>query len=150
MMNKFIDWILDGFTRIGGFIVDGFKGLFDLLAKPLSYLYYFLDGIFYFFMQVFDIAVKVIMIFVALFQFIGALIVGFLRTLADLLTPSFSSPFSLPSNSSEGLNVVLELVDPVGILNIIPYIGLAFVWAGFIFKILALFGGTMTVRGGGQ
>jgi hypothetical protein len=145
---NFIEQILDGFKHVGEWIVDGFTALFNLLAKPLSYLYYFLDGIFYFITVLFDIAIKVINIFVALFQFIGALILGFVRTLQMLLTPSFSAPVNLPSSSNQGLNVVLDLVAPMGILNIVPYICLAFVWFFFVMRILALFGGQVVAKGG--
>jgi hypothetical protein len=145
---NFIEKILEGFKRVGQWITDGFRELFEFLAKPISYLFYFLDGIMYFFLKLFDVAVWIIKIFVALFQFIGALILGVLRTIQDLLTPSFNSSLvNLPSNSADGLNVVLGLVDPVGLLNIVPYILLAFVWAAFIFKILALFGGSITAKG---
>jgi hypothetical protein len=144
---KFIEKILDGFKRVGDWIVNGFRELFELLSKPLSYLYYFLDGLFYFFIVFFDVVIKIINIFVALFQFIFALIYGFMRTLADLLTPSFSSPVNMPSTSQTGLDVVLDVVDPLGILNIVPYICLAFVWFFFIKNILALFGGQVVAKG---
>jgi hypothetical protein len=145
---NFIQKILDGFKHVGDWIVNGFSELFKFLAKPLSYLFYFLDGVFYFFYVLFDIVVKIIMIFVALFQFVFALIAGFLRTLFDLLTPSFNTgQVHLPSTSPQGFNVVISLVDPVGLLNIVPYILIAVVWGAFIMKILALFGGQVTAKG---
>lgn len=144
---NFIEKIIDGFKRVGGWITDGFRELYELLAKPLSYLFYFLDGLFYFFVVFFEVVIKVINIFVALFQFIIALISGFVRTLADFLTPSFSSPVNMPSSSQQGLDVVLDIADPTGLLNIVPYILLAFVWFFFIKNILALFGGQVVAKG---
>lgn len=145
---NFIEKILTFLVSLGRLIVDGFTGLFDLLAKPLTYLFYLLDGIFYFFMQLFDIVVKVVMIFVGLFQFIFALIAGLFRTLHGLLFPTFDQPTNMPANSRQGLDVVLDLVDPIGILDIVPYILVAFVWFFFILKILALFGGNIVAKGG--
>lgn len=147
MMN-FIEKILTVIVGLGKLIVDGFKNLFSFLEKPLSYLFYFLDGIFYFFMQLFDIVVKVVMIFVALFQFIAALIIGVFRTLQGLLYPTFHQPINMPSTTSQGVDVVLDLVDPMGVLDIVPYICVAFVWFYFILKILALFGGNIVAKGG--
>jgi hypothetical protein len=146
---KFVDSMFDWFSSIGSTIANGFNNLLDLIMKPLSYLFWFLDGVFYFFMMIFDVAVKLVMIFVALFQFIMALITGLLRTIQDLLTPTFNSAdVNLPSNSEQGLQVVLDLVDPTGLLTIIPYICIAFVWSAFIYKILGLFGGNIVVKGG--
>lgn len=78
-----------------------------------------------------------------------ALIVGFLRTLQDLLTPSFNkAQIYMPSSSATGFQAVIEVVDPIGLLNIVPYIALALVWGGFIYKFLGLFGGNIAVKGG--
>jgi hypothetical protein len=145
---KFVNVLFGWLGDLGEMIGNAFEGLFRFLEKPLSLLFSFFDGIFYFFTVVFDIVVKVIMVFVALFQFVFALIVGFLRTLQDLLTPSFKS-VNMPSDTQTGFNAVLDVVDPVGVLNIIPYIAIALVWSGFIYKLLALFGGTVTSKGGG-
>lgn len=129
-------------------VSDGFSSLFDFLAQPLSYLFHFLDGIFYFVMQLFDVVVKVVMIFVALFQFILALIAGVFRLLQSLLNPTFTQPVNLPSSVPEGLQVVLDLVDPIGVTSTIPYILTSFVWLFFVMKILALFGGEVVAKGG--
>lgn len=145
---NFIEKILTFLVSLGRLIVDGFVGLFELLSKPLSYLFYFLDGVFYFIMQLFDIVVKVVMIFVALFQFVAAMIAGVFRFFRSLLTPSFNQPVNMPSNSQQGLDVVLDVVDPVGLLDIVPYILVAFVWVFFAMKILALFGGNVVAKGG--
>lgn len=145
---NFANTLLKWLNNIITFIADGFGKLFRFLEKPLSYLFYFFDGIFYFIAVVFDIIVAIVRIFVALFQFIGALILGVLRTIADFLVPSFSSPVHMPSESGNGFGVVLDVVDPVGLLHIVPYILIALVWFAFIFKILALFGGNLSVRGG--
>lgn len=145
---NFADKIITFLAAIPKYIISGFSTLFELLAKPLSYLFFFLDGIFYFIMQLFDVVVKVVMIFVAMFQFIFAIIAGLFRVLKGLLYPTFDQPTNLPSTSRSGLNVVLDLVDPIGILDIVPYILVAFVWFFFILKILALLGGNVTAKGG--
>lgn len=146
---SFLDNIIDWFANIGGLIADGFGKLFEFLAKPFSFLLSLLEGIFYFFTVLFDIAVNVVMIFVALFQFVIAIITGLLRTLMEFLTPSINaSNVNMPSNSSQGLGVVIDVIDPTGLLNIVPYIAIALVWMAFIFKILALFGGNIVAKGG--
>jgi hypothetical protein len=137
------------FSNLGSMIGNGFNNLLELISKPLSYLFYFLDGIFYFFMKIFDVVIQVIMIFVALFQFIIAIMAGLIRTLQALLTPTFNSAdANLPSNTAQGLKVVMDLLDPTGFNTVVPLILIALVWIGFIFKTLALFGGQMIVKGG--
>ncbi|MFH5781818.1 hypothetical protein [Heyndrickxia oleronia] len=148
-MKKFVDIIIKGFTNVLHFIVSGFQKLIDLLAKPIHYLWYFLDGIFYFVTVLFNIVVKIVMIFVALFQFVFALIVGFLRTIQDFLTPSFNTgQVHFPMESNRGFSVVLDVVGGTGLLTIVPYILLALVWGAFIMKMFALLGGNLTVKGG--
>ncbi|WP_214796709.1 MULTISPECIES: hypothetical protein [unclassified Exiguobacterium] len=145
---NFIEKLLSVIVGVGQLIVDGFTNFLSFLEKPLSYVFYFFDGVFYFIMQLFDVVVKVVMIFVALFQFIAALIAGVFRTLQGLLSPTFNQPINMPSTTSQGVDVVLDLVDPMGVLDIVPYICVAFVWFFFILKILALFGGNVVAKGG--
>lgn len=135
-----MNFILDFLSSILEYLSDGFSKLFSLIAKPLSYVFYFFEGIFHFVAVLFDVVVKVVMIFVALFQFLGALALGFMRTLQYLLVPTFNtSTVHLPSNSSQGLNVILDLVAPTGVLTVVPYICLAVIWFVFVMKIFALF-----------
>lgn len=145
---NFLDKLMTVFNGIGGLIVDGFSTMFEFLSKPLSYLFYFLDGVFYFIMLLFDVVIKVIMIFVALFQFIAALIAGVFRTFQALLYPTFDQPINMPSSTEQGVQFVMDRVSPLGLLDIVPYIALAFVWLFFIMKILALFGGDIVAKGG--
>jgi hypothetical protein len=154
---KFIEKIIDGFNKVMGFISDLFEPfftfigsifskLFDLLEKPLALLFWFLDGIFYFFYVLAEVAVKVIMIFVALFQFIGAIIMGLLRTIQSWLTINFSSPTNFPSASKQGFDVVMDLVSPTGIVSVIPLVLTGFLWLGFILKMIGLFGGRIVIK----
>lgn len=145
---NFIEKLLSVIVGVGQLIVDGFTNFLSFLEKPLSYVFYFFDGVFYFIMQLFDVVVKVVMIFVSLFQFIAALIAGVFRTLQGLLSPTFNQPINMPLTTSQGVDVVLDLVDPMGVLDIVPYICVAFVWFFFILKILALFGGNVVAKGG--
>lgn len=133
------------FSMVSGsvsFIGSMFGKLFDFLAKPLSYLYYLLDAIFYFIYQLFNVVVKIIQIFIALLQFFGALVVGFVRTLGGMLTISFSkTPIHYPSESMKGIQTVINLVDPIGLLNVVPLIIIALTWFFFVKRVIGLLGG---------
>lgn len=84
---------------------SGFEGimkmvymLFDFIGKAFGLLFWFLDGIFYFVGQLFLVLIKVVMLFVALFQFLGAIVVGFLKTIGNMLVMHASTP-NLPSKN---------------------------------------------------
>lgn len=137
-VDSLLSMIAKGFNLVGDLIYQ----LFSFLAKPLTYLYYFLDGIFYFFYQLYLIVVKIIMIFVALLQFFGAIVVGFVRSITGMLSIDFDqTPVNYPDASYEGIQVVLDLVAPMGLMDIVPLILIAIVWAYFVKKYIGLLGG---------
>lgn len=150
---KFVDKLL-------GLLKQGFENIIDFLfqfiqflAKPLAFLLQFLEGIFYFISVLFQIAIQVIMLFVALFQFLFAIIAGVFRTIVSWLTVNpNASDVSFPSVSNRGFAVVVDLVQPTGLMTVVPMVALAFLWFFFILKIIGLFGGTMMItpfgRGG--
>lgn len=138
----FVDSLLTMLSKAFGFIGDMLYSIIQFLAKPLSYIYYFFDGVFYFLYQLFNVVVKVIMIFVALVQFFGSIVLGFLRTVMKMLTVDFSStPIHYPDSSLQGITVVLDLVRPMGLLTVVPLIILALTWFYFIKKMIGLLGG---------
>src|SRR5690606_30928706 len=101
---------LDGLSYLG----DLFGQLFELLSVPLGWLLEHLDGIWYFLTVLFNIVVAILKIFVALFQFIGAMAIGFLKTIKMFLLPDFSrTPISYPGEMQTGMNEVLKVLDPV-------------------------------------
>jgi hypothetical protein len=140
---KFVDKLLgllsSGFDVLGGLL----NRLITFLQKPFTYLYYFLDGVFYFFYQLFMIVVKVVTLFVALVQFFGALVLGFMRSIGELLTVNFNAPVTYPGASQEGINVVLDLFGKMGMMTVVPLILLAVLWGYFIKKIIGLLGGEL-------
>lgn len=151
-LGKFVEKIIRGFEKIGSFFgdvfgklfkffADIFGELFDLLATPLNYLLEFLIGIFYFITVLFTVAMKVIMIFVACFQFVGSLIMGVIRTIGMWLGITPSGAVNLPSASSQGFEVVMDIIAPTGLITVVPMVATAFLWFGFTLKIIALFGG---------
>lgn len=143
---NFIEKILDFLVKFAGVIVDGFTELIDFLAKPLSYLLEFLIGIFYFIMKLFEVAIEVVMIFVAMFQFLFAIIAGVLRTAKSwLVVNPDSGGVAFPSSSYKGFEVVIDLVQPTGLLTVVPSVCLGMLWFGFMIKIIGLFGGTIMV-----
>lgn len=123
------------------FVGDMLYRFMTFLAKPLSYLYYFFDGVFYFFLQLFNIVVKIVMIFVALIQLFAALVVGFLRTVFSMLTIDFSAAPHFPSKSGQGIAAVMDVIGGAGMLTVAPGIVLAVVWFIFIKQIIGLLGG---------
>lgn len=141
---KFVDMLLLLLTSGFNFIGDMLGELIKFLAKPLSYIYYFFDGVFYFLYQLFAVIVKVIMIFVALFQFFVAIVAGFMRTLLKMMTINYdATPVNYPSTSMQGIQAVIdEILEPMGVITIVPLILLAMIWFMFAYKIIGLFGGT--------
>lgn len=144
---KFVDKLLSMIGDTARFIGDMIFKLIEFLAKPLSYLWYFLDGIFYFFYQLFLVVAQIIMIFVAILQFFGALVLGFFRTLKSFLVIDFNAtPINMPSTSYLGVQEVLKVIDPMGLLSVVPMIATALIWFFFIKKILGLLGGDVVNR----
>lgn len=139
--------------KLFGLIVDGFNKIIDLiamlmqfLAKILGYLLEFLIGIFYFIMKLFEVAIEVIKIFVACFQFVFALAAGIFRTIKLWITPQISGSVSFPSISNKGFSVVMDAVAGTGLLTIVPMVALAFLWFYFALKMIGLFGGQIMIR----
>lgn len=136
-VEKLFSSLRNFFSGVGDF----FSSLMNVLVKPLSFLLDLLQAIFYFVTKLFDIAVEIIKIFVALFQFVGAMTVGFFRTLNNMLNPTIDkSQVYMPSSSEKGFNVFIDLVDPMGFLDIVPMVCLAILWCYFVFKMYGLLG----------
>lgn len=126
---------------------SGFEGimkmvymLFDFLGKAFGLLFWFLDGIFYFVGQLFLVLIKVVMLFVVLFQFLGAIVVGFLKTIGNMLVMHASSP-NLPSKTGEGLNAVTQVLSKIGFMDVVPLVLTGLIWFFFVKKLIGLFGG---------
>lgn len=149
---SFSDKIIEGFNNFIGFIGNMFKYLFDFLEKPLMLLYQLLDGIFYFFYQLFNVVVAIVKIFVASFQFIGSMILGLFRTIKLWLTVDVTPDTNFPSATHQGFQTVIDLVAPTGLLTVVPLVALAFLWFFFVIKMIGLFGGEIHIapfgRGG--
>lgn len=138
----FVNWLGEGLYNLMLLIGQGFEKLFTFLSKPLGYLLSFLDGIWYFLTQLFAIAVQIVMIFVALFQYIGAVVVGFLRSIKSLVTLSFSSAnINFPNSSHTGFQLVLDVLQPTGFMTVVPLVLLGILWIYFVVRIVSLIGG---------
>lgn len=136
---KFVDILIDGIQNLGDMIVDGFMKFIDFLATPLAYLLAFLEGIFYFFTKLYQVVIEIIMLFVAMFQFLFAVIAGLFRTLGTFL--GFSpGGYSVPSEAQTGLDVFLDTIGGTGFNSILPTIFIFIVWIGFVYKVIQLFG----------
>lgn len=150
---KFVDNLLGFLKSAFIWFRKIFENFFEFLTKPITYLFYFLEGIFYFITKLFEVAVTVIMIFVALFQFIFSLFAGVLRTIALWLGVYPSGGVKMPSTSGKGVAVVVDILQPTGMLTVVPMVATAFIWFFFIIKIIGLLGGSVTIapfRSGGS
>lgn len=149
-VDKLLGLISSGFSKVIAMIFS----FIEFLSKPLSYLFEFLKGIFYFIFKLFEIVVQIVMINVAIFQFVFALIAGIFRTIKNWLTinPS-ASDVSFPSMSYRGFEVVTDLLQGTGLMTVVPLVALAFLWFFFVLKMIGLFGGSIMIspfgRGGG-
>ncbi len=150
-VDKLLGLILDGFFKVIAMIFT----FIEFLAKPLSFLLEFLKGIFHFIFKIFDVVVQVVMIFVALFQYIFALFGGVFRMIKSwLIINPDANDVSFPSTSYQGFQVVTDLLQPTGMMTVVPAVALAFLWFYFILKIIGLFGGSIMIspfgRGGSK
>uniref|UniRef100_UPI00203BAC23 hypothetical protein n=1 Tax=Bacillus cytotoxicus TaxID=580165 RepID=UPI00203BAC23 len=137
-MQRFTSFLKGGFEAVIGSIK---KGL-DFLATPIEYLFEFLKGIFYFVEKFFQVVVAIIKLFVALFQFLGAVITGFFKTLYSWLTPSFNGgDVGFPSASMRGFKTATDILLPTGLLTVVPAVVTCFLWYLFVRKLMDLFGG---------
>ncbi|OBZ15207.1 hypothetical protein A8L34_29560 [Bacillus sp. FJAT-27264] len=136
----FVHTLLSFLSRSMSFLGDFFGKLLSFLAYPLGWLIAFLDGIWYFLTVLFRIVVAVITIFVALFQFLGAMAFGFLRTIRSFLWVDFgSTPINYPSSSYTGLKLVSDVLGPTGLMTVVPMVLLAILWLLFVLRVFALF-----------
>lgn len=131
---------LSGAFKILG---DGLQALLNFLAVPLGWIVALIEGIWYFLTQIVAVVIEVIDIFIALFQFLGSLFVGFFMTIKGLLIIDFSkTPVNYPSSTSQGIQVVVEKVlEPVGFMTVVPGILLAVLWLLFVIRTIGLLGG---------
>ncbi|WP_263560726.1 hypothetical protein [Paenibacillus polymyxa] len=134
-----LSWYITTFADL---VADGFTKLFSYLSVPLGWLIWLIEGIWYFLTRLFDIVIAVLNIFGVLFQFFGALLVGFLKTIKGLLWIDFGqTPIHFPSTTSVGMKTVIDAISPTGLLTVVPLVMLAIVWLFFIYKVFALLGG---------
>lgn len=145
--DKVLQVLKNGFNNIIEFLYE----IVLFLAKPLAYLVQFLEGIFYIFYKLYDIAVLVIMIFVSIFQFMVALTAGVFRTIKMWLTVNPDvSEVNLPNASYTGFEVLVEQLQPTGFMTVVPTIATAVVWFYFVLKMIGLFGGQVFIAPDGR
>ncbi|MDA1909649.1 hypothetical protein PDK24_28185 [Bacillus cereus] len=145
-VNGVLGLLGKGFGAVTSFLSDGFNSLIDLLAKPLTLLFYLLDGIFYFFNKMFQIVVMVMKIFYAFFQFGFSVIKGIYRTIDywTHFTPSGNT--NLPNWSTYGFKVAVEQVQGTGLMTVVPMVATGFVLLFFTIKMIGLWGGQIMIR----
>ncbi|MDY8049652.1 hypothetical protein UY416_25515 [Paenibacillus polymyxa] len=142
----FIEALTFYLTSLLKLVFNGFTNLLSYLSEPLSWLVWLIEGIWYFLTKLFEVVVAILDIFVSLFQFFGALLVGFLRTIKGLLWIDFGqTPIYYPSTVSIGMKTVVDALSPTGLLTVVPLVMLAIVWLFFVYKVFALLGGEVDV-----
>lgn len=144
--NNIIDFLGSIFGKVFDFFAKFFEGLINILLVPLQLIVSFLEGVFYFISKLFEVVVLIVRIFVALFQFIFALIAGIVRSITSWLTFSVKGNISFPSVSESGFSTVIDILDGTGILTVLPIVATAFVWFYFVLKMIGLFGGQIQIR----
>lgn len=139
----FVNVLMTFLSGAMNLLMDGIQKILGFLSTPLGWIIALVEGIWYFLTKLVSVVIAVIDIFIALFQFIGSIALGFLRTIKGLLWIDFSkTPVNYPSTTGIGIQVVVEKVlQPVGFLTVVPYVLLAFVWLFFVLRIFALLGG---------
>lgn len=138
----FVNALLGFLQRFAFMIKDAFEKLIELILYPMGWLVWLFDGIWYFLYVLFSVVVKIIQIFVALFQYLGALIGGFLKAIKGLVSLSFNqTPINFPSESQRGFQLVLDVLQPVGFMTVVPLVLLAILWIYFVIRIMSLIGG---------
>ena len=146
-VEKLLQLIKDGFD----YLIDFLYQIVLFLAEPLAYLMQFLEGIFYLFYKLFDIVVLIIMIFVAIFQFMVALTAGIFRTIKMWLTVNPDvNDVNLPNASYRGFEVLVDQLQPTGFMTVVPTIATAVVWFYFALKVIGLFGGQVFIAPDGR
>lgn len=91
------------------------------------------------------VVVGIVKLFVGLLQLLGALIAGFTRTIMSFLTVDFNStPKNVLNETATGIDVVMNLLAPTGVLTVVPYICLAMIWFVFIKQMIGLIGGRVS------
>lgn len=138
--------ILDAFSFLFEFLGEIFQGFLDILLKPFSFLLALLEGIFYFISVLFQIAVGIIMLFVAMFQYFFLMVAGLLRTIGSWIGFTPSANYNLPSTSKLGFQTTLEQIGGTGLLTVVPTVLIAVLWLYFAIKMVALFGGKGDVK----
>lgn len=139
----FVDTLMSFLSGAFSVIAKGIQTLLNFLTVPLGWLVALIEGIWYFLTKLVTVVIKVIDIFIALFQFLGAIILGFMRTIKGLLFIDFSrTPINYPSATSKGMSLVVDkILQPVGFMTVVPGILLALVWLFFVYKVIGLLGG---------
>lgn len=138
-----INGIAEAIGVIIEFIGDGFNTLLEFISVPFMFLMAFLEGIFYFVSRLFVIVVKVIQIFVALFQLFFSICAGLVSSFdLDVSFDSGSvSAISMPYYSSQGMQAVIDHLVGTGLMTVVPYAFTAVLYLIFARKIISLLGG---------
>lgn len=138
---NFIEKILESFRQFMWYIRRMMNEFVDFLAKPFAFILSFFEGIFYFIGKFFQVAVEIIQLFVALFQYFFSHAMALMRTLGSFVGFAPQESYYLPSAARSGFDGAIEQLGLTGLLTTVPNVVIALIWLIFAVKMVALFGG---------
>lgn len=138
---NFIEKILESIRSFMWYIRRMMNEFVEFLAKPFAFILSFFEGVFYFIAKFFQVAVEIIQLFVALFQYFFAHAVALMKTLGSFVGFAPQTSYYMPSAARAGFDGVIDQIGLTGVLTTIPNILIALIWLVFAVKMISLFGG---------
>jgi len=99
------------------------SSFFQFLLQPIKWILEFLDAVFYLFYRIFLLLADILHLFLALLQALIAVVAGVFRTIVGFLAWSGDSLHS--KVGSEGFDVFVSMLRPLGLLDVLPILLLA-------------------------
>ena len=136
---NFIETIIQLFFNIGDFIGSIFSSLIDFLALPFALLLQLLEGIFYFIVILFQVVIKIVQIFVALFQFFFSVVSALFISIGNMVGFAPTGELNLNYATRIGFDTALEQIGGTGLLTVVPNVLIAIMWIWFAIKVIGKF-----------
>jgi hypothetical protein len=148
VVDSFADFLGDLTSQLADMLATAFDGIADFLAKPLGFLFEFLDGVFYFIIKLYDIAVILLKIFAAFFQLFFVMGDSLVSNVTNFKNWSGTTAYTrFPNYTKTGFDEVLKVIDPMGYLGVIPLIASAIITLFVFYRVIAMIGDPRTDSG---
>lgn len=99
------------------------SSFFMFLLKPIKWILTFFEAVFYLFYRLFLLLGDLLHLFLALLQAVMAVVAGVFRTVTGFL--SWSGDPLVSKVGTEGFGVFVSMVQPLGLLDVLPILLLA-------------------------